>query len=61
MEDEMARLEIDGKAHEFPVITGSEGERGIDISDLRSQTGLITLDRGYKNTGSCLSNTKSIF
>ncbi|MCP4005152.1 MAG: citrate synthase [bacterium] len=55
MEDEMARLEIDGKAHEFPVITGSEGERGIDISDLRSQTGLITLDRGYKNTGSCLS------
>jgi citrate synthase len=54
--DEMARLEYDGKTYEFPVITGSEGERGIDIGKLRDQTGLITLDPGYKNTGSCQSS-----
>ena len=53
--DEMARLEVDGKTYEFPIVTGSEGERGIDIGKLRDQTGLITLDPGYKNTGSCKS------
>jgi citrate synthase len=52
---ETARIEIDGKSYEFPVITGSEGERGIDISKLRDLTGVITLDPGFKNTGSCKS------
>ena len=41
---------------EFPVITGSENEQAVDISKLRSQTGLITLDRGFKNTGSTSSS-----
>lgn len=52
-----ATLIIEGKNYEFPVIEGSEGERGIDISKLRSETGgYITLDPGYVNTGSCLSD-----
>jgi citrate synthase len=50
-----ANLEIDGKLCALPVVTGSEGERGIEISKLRSDTGCITLDDGYGNTGSCLS------
>ena len=49
------RIEIDGKTYEFPVIEGSEGERAIDIEQLRGQTQVITLDPGYKNTGSCES------
>jgi len=52
---DMARIEIDGKTYEFPIVTGSEGERGIDVSKLRDMTGLITLDPGFKNTGSCTS------
>jgi citrate synthase len=39
----------------LPVIIGSEGEKAIDISSLRAETGFITLDPGYANTGSCLS------
>ncbi len=41
---------------ELPVIIGSENEQAVDISKLRSQTGLITLDRGFKNTGSTFSS-----
>lgn len=41
--------------YRFPVIHGTEGEKAIDISNLRSSTGLITLDIGYQNTGSCTS------
>ncbi|MDT8346568.1 MAG: citrate synthase [Flavobacteriaceae bacterium] len=52
---ETIRIEIAGKMHEFPVVTGSENEKAIDISNLRGQTGYITLDPGYKNTGSCES------
>ncbi|MBM4336985.1 MAG: citrate synthase [Deltaproteobacteria bacterium] len=52
---EMARIEIDGKSYEFPILTGSEGERAIDVSKLRELTGCITLDPGFKNTGSCTS------
>lgn len=52
---ETVTLSYDGKDITLPVITGSEGERGIDISSLRAQTGLITLDEGYGNTGSCQS------
>ncbi|MBM4361602.1 MAG: citrate synthase [Deltaproteobacteria bacterium] len=49
------KLSYEGKEYEFPLVTGSEGERGIDIADLRKKTGLITLDPGYGNTGSCRS------
>ncbi len=50
-----AVLEYDGKRYEFPVIVGSENEAAIDIESLRAQTGAITLDPGYKNSGSCES------
>ena len=50
-----AKLELDGITYELPVVVGSEGERAIDITQLRSQTGYITLDDGYGNTGSCES------
>ena len=50
-----AILEFDGKKYEFPVILGSENEAAIDIDKLRSLTGAITLDPGYKNSGSCKS------
>ena len=45
----------DGKTYEFPVITGTEGENGIDIASLRDQTSYITLDNGFGNTGACTS------
>ena len=48
---EIAKLELDGKVYEFPVIQGTENEKAIDISSLRAATGYITLDLGYKNTG----------
>jgi citrate synthase len=50
-----AKLTLDGHEYELPVIVGSEGEVGLDISNLRAQTGAITLDSGYANTGSCSS------
>ena len=50
-----AILKLDGKEIELPIVEGSEGEKAVDISCLRSQTGYITLDNGYMNTGSCLS------
>jgi citrate synthase len=50
-----AKLILDGTEHEFPLVVGSEGEVGIDISKLRTTTGAITLDEGYGNTGSCRS------
>ena len=43
------------KTYEFPLVQGSENELGIDIKSLRAQTGLITYDPGFKNTGSCQS------
>ncbi len=52
---ETAKLLYDGRTYELPVIVGSEGEKAIDITKLRNQTGLITLDNGYMNTGSCQS------
>lgn len=45
----------DGQSISLPVLTGSENEKAIDISKLRSQTGHITMDPGYGNTGSCES------
>ncbi len=50
-----AGLNIDGQTFELDTIVGSEGEVGIDITKLRAQTGAITLDSGYGNTGSCTS------
>jgi len=52
---ENAHLTFEDKEVELPVVRGSEGEVALDISKLRAQTGLITLDRGFKNTGSTLS------
>ena len=51
----IATLEVDGQKIELPVITGSENESAIDINKLRDLTGFITIDPGYKNSGSCKS------
>ena len=53
---EIAKLELDGVTYEFPVIEGSENEKAIDISSLRGKTGYITIDPGFKNTGSTKSS-----
>ena len=50
------KLNINGKEIELPVIEGTENEHGIDITQLRKETGYITLDPGYANTGACVSN-----
>jgi citrate synthase len=50
-----AKLILDGKEYEIPVVVGTEKEVAIDISELRARTGAITLDSGYANTGSCSS------
>ena len=50
-----AKLDIDEKSINLSLIKGSEGEVGIDIGKLRSETNAITLDPGYVNTGSCES------
>jgi citrate synthase len=50
-----AELIIDGKSYTFPIVEGSENERGIDISNLLEETGAVTLDFGYKNTGATKS------
>lgn len=52
---ETAILTIDGETYELPIRSGTEGERAIDISRLRSSTGLTTLDDGYGNTAACES------
>ena len=51
-----ARLTLDGNDYELPVFEGSEGEVAIDISQLRAQSGAITYDPGYGNTGACKSD-----
>src|SRR5262245_45576416 len=50
-----ARIDLDGKTYDLPIVTGSEGEKALEISSLRDNTGYITLDDGYANTGSCTS------
>ncbi len=52
---ETAKLTVGGKTYEFPIVTGTEGEKAIDISNLLKKTGYITLDPGSVNTGSCVS------
>ena len=54
MEDKV-QLIYGNKTHEFPLVKGTENEIAIDIKSLRAETGLITLDPGYKNSGSCKS------
>ncbi len=50
-----AELRVGDKIIQLPIVEGTEGERALDIRNLRSETGLITLDPGYANTGSCQS------
>ncbi len=54
--ENFATLIYEGKEIKLPIVIGSEGEKALDISKLRSQTGMITLDPGYVNTGSCTSS-----
>ena len=53
---EKATLNYNGKSYELPVIKGTENETGLDISSLRKESGLVTLDYGYLNTGSTKSS-----
>ena len=52
---ESAVLKIDGKEIKLPILIGTEGERGIDIAELRKLTGHVTLDPSFMNTASCCS------
>ena len=49
---ESVKIKLDEKEVELPIVVGTEDEHGLDISKLRAQTGYITLDDGYGNTGS---------
>ena len=53
--DKKVQLIYDNNTYEFPLVKGTEKEVGIDIKSLRAQTGLVTLDPGFKNSGSCQS------
>ncbi len=53
--EKTAQLKLNGQSYELPVVEGSEHERAINIAALRNQTGHITLDDGFANTGSCQS------
>ena len=52
---ETATLQVQGKTYTLPVVIGTENEVAVDISKLRAESGVITLDDGYGNTGSCRS------
>src|SRR6478672_4256038 len=52
---EIAELKLEGKVYSLPIIEGTENEKAIDISKLRDQSGFVTLDSGYKNTGATKS------
>ncbi len=53
--DKTVKLTYNDKTYDFPLVKGTENELGIDIKSLRAQTGLVTLDPGFKNSGSCQS------
>jgi citrate synthase len=53
--NKVAKLDLDGTSCELPLVEGAEGEKAVDISDLRAKSGFITLDEGYGNTGACRS------
>ncbi len=50
------KIKVNGKEVSLPIIKGTENEHGINITQLRKETGFITLDPGYGNTGACTSN-----
>ena len=52
---QFAELKINGKSLELPIVIGSEGEKAVDIRQLRAQTGYVTLDQGFMNTGAVTS------
>ena len=54
--EKKAILKLEGQEIELPIIEGSEGEKGVDITQLRAKTGYITYDPGFGNTGSCSSS-----
>ena len=47
-----AELHYNGNVYQLPIIEGTQNEKALDISRLRGESGLITLDKGFKNTGS---------
>jgi citrate synthase len=53
--EQTAELKLDGKTHRLPIVVGTENERAVNVAALRAQTGYITLDDGFGNTGSCQS------
>jgi len=53
--EQTAELKLDGKAYSLPIVVGTENERAVNVANLRTQTGHITLDDGFGNTGSCQS------
>lgn len=56
MSDRFAKLIIDDKTYSLPIIEGTTGDKAIDIRTLLKESGYITLDKGYMNTGSCSSS-----
>ncbi|MFA5087518.1 MAG: citrate synthase [Candidatus Omnitrophota bacterium] len=52
---EKAKLILDGQTYELPTVVGTEGEKAVDITNLRKESGFITLDSGFANTGACAS------
>jgi citrate synthase len=55
MPDQTAQLTIDNRTYHLPVIAGTTGEKALDIRGLLRETGYITMDSGFMNTGSCQS------
>src|SRR5882672_7021985 len=55
-----AKIELNGSSYTLPVVEGTEGEKAIDVSELRAKTGHITLDESYGNTGACQSKVTFI-
>lgn len=53
--EKTAKVVLDGREYELPIVIGTENEIGLDISKFRAESGVITLDSGYANTGSCQS------
>ena len=52
---DFAELKVDGKVIRLPIVVGTEGERALDITELRHRSGLVALDPGFANTASCTS------
>ncbi len=55
MKEKYAELKIENKIYKLPIITGTEGEKAVDITGLRKKSGFITIDPGFMNTGACYS------